>query len=287
MRAVLVPVIILVGLVVGLVLFGQQDHDAAPSPELAGIEIPDPPEIYTPPGPEPGSDHPDIAKGYAALEAKDYRRAESFFRPLAEAGNAEAQYLLGSIYQAGLDRPVNFGVSAELYKLAADQGHIKAHFALYAVTRDSNGNLDNIDQALAKRLQSAIHGHPEAIASLGWSLLQGEGVVKDIEKGFRWLYWGAPSQHPNIFIALASGWLSAQHDSSTKKPEIEFSYALYFMYRARLIGDERAEHLVKRVEWLVGEKRAAEIYQLSKRDNETRKISAAFGYEETIGKKPN
>src|ERR1700720_3646151 len=67
-----------------------------------------------------------IQKAKIAADRGDFVMASSLLMPLAESGNAEAQFRLGSLYFEGYDIPEN-----EAYrwiKMAADQDHPEACF---------------------------------------------------------------------------------------------------------------------------------------------------------------
>ena len=72
-----------------------------------------------------------IEDGQAAFDRKDYALAVRIWRPLADQGDAEAQYNIGLSYMSN-----DLDEAARWYGLAADQGNAKAQFALgniYAV----------------------------------------------------------------------------------------------------------------------------------------------------------
>jgi len=78
--------------------------------------------------------------GMAAYERGDYSTALLLWQPLAEQGNAVAQYKLGFMYAKGLGAPQDyaeavkwFRLAAEAvkwYRLAAEQGNAKAQYFL-------------------------------------------------------------------------------------------------------------------------------------------------------------
>ena len=78
--------------------------------------------------PVPGSAQ-DFDAGYAAYEAGDYATALREFKPLAEQGNALAQYNLGLMYSGGEGVPHDVAESGRLFRLAAEQGNALAQFA--------------------------------------------------------------------------------------------------------------------------------------------------------------
>ena len=50
-----------------------------------------------------------LKEGYEALARKDYVTAANEYRPLAERGNAEAQYRIGRMYEFGKGYPKDQG----------------------------------------------------------------------------------------------------------------------------------------------------------------------------------
>jgi len=65
----------------------------------------------------------DQTAGVKAWKAKDYQRAFQEFSPLAEAGDAVAQYFLGTMHLAGQHVPVNPAAAFRWWREAADQGY--------------------------------------------------------------------------------------------------------------------------------------------------------------------
>lgn len=61
-----------------------------------------------------------------AFDAGNYAEAAKLFRPLAEKGNAEAQFKLATMYYNGNGVPRNYKEAAKLYRLSAEQGHVVA-----------------------------------------------------------------------------------------------------------------------------------------------------------------
>ena len=78
-------------------------------------------------GPDAGTDvrgWPDQLKvGGAAYDRGDYATALKEFRPLAEQGNADAQFNLGFMYENGLGVPQDYAEAVKWYRNAAEQGY--------------------------------------------------------------------------------------------------------------------------------------------------------------------
>lgn len=67
---------------------------------------------------------------FAAYARGDYVTAAARLRPLAEAGNARAQGMLGFLYEQGHGVPQNFGLAAMWYSCGAEQGDPTAQYLL-------------------------------------------------------------------------------------------------------------------------------------------------------------
>ena len=64
--------------------------------------------------------------GLAALFQEDYAEARRLLTPVAEAGDAEAQYQLGVMFESGRGVARDYRQAAEWYRRAAEQGHVFA-----------------------------------------------------------------------------------------------------------------------------------------------------------------
>jgi uncharacterized protein len=71
-----------------------------------------------------------LEEGGAAYERGDYAAAMSYWRPLADQGDADAQFLLGLMYDSGEGVPQDYALAVEWYRKAADQGYPPAQLNL-------------------------------------------------------------------------------------------------------------------------------------------------------------
>jgi Sel1 repeat len=69
-------------------------------------------------------------KGLEALERQDFASAMQWFRMSADQGDANAQFLVGTMYQRGRGVPEDATQAVHWYRLAAEQGQVKAQFFL-------------------------------------------------------------------------------------------------------------------------------------------------------------
>ncbi len=72
----------------------------------------------------------DFSDGVAAYDRGDYATAFSEWKPLAEQGNAGAQFNLGVMYYKGRGVPQDYAEAVKWYRKAAEQGNAGAQFNL-------------------------------------------------------------------------------------------------------------------------------------------------------------
>jgi TPR repeat protein len=76
---------------------------------------------------------------YEALKRGDFRVAAVLFSPLAEKGDARAQYNLGLLYASGLGVVHDYQAALKWHRLAARQGHAGAQNALAQMYAKGHG----------------------------------------------------------------------------------------------------------------------------------------------------
>ena len=67
-----------------------------------------------------------LGGGYQSYLKGDYQAAFDEWRPLAELGDAEAQYNLGVMYVQGFCGEQDLGKAADWYRQAAEEGVVDA-----------------------------------------------------------------------------------------------------------------------------------------------------------------
>ena len=77
-----------------------------------------------------GSAQAGLAEGVAAIGKGDFKLAQLELQPLAEQGNADAQFNLGLMYFNGTGVQQDDQTALKWFRLAADQGDAFAQFAL-------------------------------------------------------------------------------------------------------------------------------------------------------------
>jgi len=104
----------------------------------------------------------DWEDGYADYQRRDFPAAVKKWRNVAEAGNPNAQSLLGEMYAFGQGVPLNYPEAHRLLRMAAAQGVAKAQFKLGSMYEKGHGFEKN--PAMAHRWYGLADaaGHPEA-----------------------------------------------------------------------------------------------------------------------------
>ncbi len=159
-----------------------------------------------------------IPEQYQALA----QRGELAFRaslPLAEEGNAQAQFTLGQIYQRGAGRKRDLKGALHWYRQAAGQGHVDATFAAISLCLSADIRCPAKDRAAWTR-SAAEKGHGEAQVLLGQQLMQGsKGVKKDVVEGYVWLTKAAAtiSGYADFRVKLAERHMSDSEIEAAEK----------------------------------------------------------------------
>ena len=124
--------------------------------------------------------------GLAAAESGDYATALRLWRPLADQGNAGAQYNLGFMYDNGRGVPQDYAEAVRWYRLAAEQGNASAQYNL-GILYDFGGGVPIDDQEAVKWYRRAANqGYVSAQAILGIMYEEGEGVPQDYVLSHMW-----------------------------------------------------------------------------------------------------
>ena len=159
--------------------------------------------------------HASLEAGEAAYRKGDYAAAFRAFRPLAEQGQARAQFKLGVMYRFGEGVPQDDREAAKWYRLAAEQGYAVAQFSLgflyakgrgvpqdyreaakwYRLAADQG---DSVAQIMLDYLYDRDQGVPREAAWWFRHLAAEQGLASAQDHlGFRYAYGlGVPQDHP-------------------------------------------------------------------------------------------
>ncbi|MDC3312300.1 sel1 repeat family protein [Alphaproteobacteria bacterium] len=134
-------------------------------------------------------------KGLAAYESGDYATALREWTPLAEQGNAIAQYKLGFIYENGVGVPQNYKTAVKWFTLGAEKGYAKAQLKLGYVYIQGQGVPQDYKNAYKWWTLAAEQGDADAQYNLGLKYEQGVGVPKDYVYAHMW--WNISASNGN------------------------------------------------------------------------------------------
>jgi TPR repeat protein len=127
-----------------------------------------------------------LADGLDALKHKDYAAAVKELRPLADKGDAEAQYRMGLMYEYGAGVPADKAQMVAWLRKSAAQGHAAAECELGILYSLGEGVPHDDAQAVQWFRKSAEHGNPTAQYNLGLLIAKGASVPVDKAQAVAW-----------------------------------------------------------------------------------------------------
>ena len=128
-----------------------------------------------------------LQEGLDAYHQHDYARAESLWRPLADKGDAEAQYRLGTLYAEGRGVERNDSTAMTWFLRSAEQGNAMAQYNAGASYASGIGVAKSDDDAARWFRRAADQGMPFAQLNLGLMYAAGHGVPIDNVEAMKWL----------------------------------------------------------------------------------------------------
>ena len=154
--------------------------------------------------------------GLAAYRAGDYTKAIELWRPLAEKGDAEAQYRIGTLFAEGRGVQRNDETAVSWFRRAAEHGNAMAQYNLGASYAAGVGVAQNDADAAKWFRRAADQGMPYAELNLGLLYAAGRGVPLDNVEAMTWLQislFGLPPGGARSDVARAMQDVSAKMTS--------------------------------------------------------------------------
>lgn len=127
-----------------------------------------------------------LNEGLDALRRNDYTAAVKELRPLAERGDAEAQYRIGRMYEYGKGYPQNKAQSIVWFKKAAAQNHADAQTELGGIYASGDGVAQDNKLAVEWFEKGAANGNANAQYNLGLLYAKGQGIKLDNAQAIAW-----------------------------------------------------------------------------------------------------
>ncbi|MES2001595.1 MAG: SPOR domain-containing protein [Pseudomonadota bacterium] len=124
-----------------------------------------------------------VRAGIEAWQRADYAAAVAIWRPLAEAGDADAQFNLGQSYRLGRGLAINLAVAKTWFERAADKGHVDAQTTLGLLLFQNGEQAEGL-KWLGK---AAEQGEARAMLIYGTALVNGDTVTQDPVLGYAYV----------------------------------------------------------------------------------------------------
>jgi TPR repeat protein len=124
--------------------------------------------------------------GLAAHKRGDYATTLRLWRPLADQGDAQAQFNLGVIYAKGQGVPQDYVEAMNWYRKAADQANAQAQFNLGVIYAKGQGVPQDYVEAMKWFHKAADQGDAQAQSNLGFMYAKGQGVPEDYVRAHMW-----------------------------------------------------------------------------------------------------
>jgi len=182
-----------------------------------------------------------LEDGRDAYQKGDYAAALKLLRPLANAGNPEAQVFIGMSYEFGDGVAKNTAEAVKWYRQAAQKGSLDAAYNLGTMYEDGNGVAKNIPEAAKWFREAAAKGHAPSQRELG-SLYHGgvAGMERDDKEAAFWFRMATGKNDVPSMTALAQMYLAGQGVTPDRKE------AQDLLRKASELGDSDAKKVLDR-----------------------------------------
>lgn len=140
-----------------------------------------------------------VKAGIEAWQKRDYEAAVQIWRPLAEAGDADAAFNLGQAYRLGHGVPINLAAAQTWLERAARKDHLEAQTTLGLLLFDSGNRTGGL-----RWLKSAAEGgDARALLIYGTALFNGDGMPSDPVRAYAFVSRAAAQGLPPAKTTLA------------------------------------------------------------------------------------
>ena len=146
---------------------------------------------------------PGLAEGIAAYDAGEFKKARKIIQPLAERGDATAQFILGDMYYEGQSVDQDYGAAIDWYTKAGKQGYAQALGALGYMANNGIGTPRDDRKALCLFIDAARRGY----ANAQWNLARYYWKRRHWERYEYWLTRAEKQGNPYALGRQAEVWL--------------------------------------------------------------------------------
>ena len=139
--------------------------------------------------------HAGLQEANEALAKKDYPSALKELQPLAEKGDAYAQFHLAELYSNGSGVAMDEKLAVSWYQKSAAQGYVAAQTMLGIMYENGAGTKLDYSKAASWYRKAAEQGDPVAQSLLGAMYVEGLGVAVNLVQALKWFTLAANVGH--------------------------------------------------------------------------------------------
>ena len=151
---------------------------------------------------------------------EDDRQAAYWFQKSARQGNPQSQYHLGILYANGAGVPEDAPQAVYWFRKSAEQGDARAQFNLGVMYEFGEGVPEDDRQAVNWYRQAAGQGHARAQFGLGLMYADGAGIPQDSVQAYAWFNLAAAGGDERVQL-LATGRKTMLHEEMTASQIME------------------------------------------------------------------
>ncbi|MEP7043134.1 MAG: SEL1-like repeat protein [Dokdonella sp.] len=209
-----------------------------------------------------GSTQDAYAQAKQLYDAKNYVEGSRRMLQAAEAGNARAQFMIGTAYEFGSGVAVDLGQAAFWYEKAAAQGDAKAQKNLGSLYEAGAGVPENWALAVAWYRKSAEQHDADGEFALGRMYQFGMAVPQDRQTAIQWFQRAGDLGHAQA--KYFAHWLSDSTNSIGFRNDEEHQLVIgtKLRFAGNLMGGDPAgvafNNSAERTNWLNGQRRQAD-----------------------------
>jgi TPR repeat protein len=152
----------------------------------------------------------DLQTGLVALQREQYEAAFIQILPDAEAGDAMAEFFIGTMYWGGLGTQKDTKEAAKWLRRGAERGNAEAQDLLAYLYENGSGIPQDYAQAFNWYQEAAKKGIPRSQHKTGLFYLDGQGVQRDDIEGAKWLRQSAIQGYADSCFGLGILYIRGQ-----------------------------------------------------------------------------
>lgn len=173
--------------------------------------------------------------------------------------NAQAQMVLGGMYEIGLGVARNNAKCAYWWQRASNNGHVNATKALGSMYFSGRGVPQDYDEAMQLYLKAAELGHPHAIKYVALGYKRGMGLPQDDAKAAEWADRAAALGGADSTVVFLESYGSEETEvrtdaeifaESMRQAEKGNSRAFFYVGAAHLSGIGTPQDYPAAVKWM-------------------------------------